>query len=185
MTDAEENRQSVTPTNSPILPTGTAAAVPKATTLGTRLDLASPQYAEKARPVAPLAGVYTPSEPNPPMPEDPNQALMCSFQKMIEATMALVYKRLDDIKHPSITNAYQPPPGASKWIDYEDEEADPRHIASELEYADLDPQNAAANREADHCSNIEHVYHILEAGQCEQLELAEQAHLDHKADVKY
>jgi hypothetical protein len=105
MTDAEEDRHSVTPTNSPILPTGAAAAVPKATTLGTGLDLASPQHAEKARPVAPLARVYTPFEPNPPLPEDPNQALMRSFQKMIEATMAPVYKRLDAIERP-IANPY-------------------------------------------------------------------------------
>jgi hypothetical protein len=54
-----------------------------------------------------------------------------------------------------------------------------------LEYADLDPQDAAANREADRLGDIEHAYHISEAGQREQLELAEQAHLDYKADVKY
>ena len=72
MTDAEEDRHSVTPTNSPILLTGAAVAVPKATMLGTGLDLASPQHVEKAQPAAPLAGVYTPSKPNPPLPEDPN-----------------------------------------------------------------------------------------------------------------
>ena len=43
----------------------------------------------------------------------------------------------------------------------------------------------AANWEADRCSNKEHAYHISEAGQCEQLKLIEQAHLDHKANVKY
>jgi hypothetical protein len=144
MMDAEEDRHSVTPTNSPILPTGAAVAVPKATMLGTGLDLVSPQHAEKARPVAPLAGVYTPSEPNPPLLKDPNQALMRSFQKMIEAMMALVYKRLDAIEH-LIANPYQPPTGAAKWVNYEDEEANPRHAASELEYADLDPQDAATN----------------------------------------
>jgi len=41
MTDAEEDKE-ITPTNSSILPTGAAVAVPKATTLGTGLDLASP-----------------------------------------------------------------------------------------------------------------------------------------------
>jgi hypothetical protein len=70
MTDAEEDRHSVTPTNSPILLTGAAVAVPKATTLGTGLDLASPQHVEKAWPAAPLARVYTPFKPNPPLPED-------------------------------------------------------------------------------------------------------------------
>ena len=42
-------------------PTGATVAVPKATTLGTGLDQASPQYAEKAQPITPLAGASTPS----------------------------------------------------------------------------------------------------------------------------
>jgi len=72
ITDVEEVN-SLTPTaNIPIIPTDAAVAVPKATMLGTRLDLVLPQHAEKAQPVAPLAGVYTLSEPNPPLPEDPN-----------------------------------------------------------------------------------------------------------------
>ena len=55
----------------------------------------------------------------------------------------------------------------------------------ELEYTDLDPQDAAANHEADHLGDIEHTYHISEAGQHEQLELTEQACLNHEANVKY
>ena len=73
----------------------------------------------------------------------------------------------------------------AKWVDYEDEEADPRHAANELEYADLDPQDTTTNREANRLGDIEHAYHISEAGQREQLELAEQARLDHEANIKY
>ena len=72
MTDTEE-ANSLTPTaDIPIILIDAAVAAPKATTLGTRLDLVSPQHVEKAQPVAPLAGVYIPSEPNPPLPKDLN-----------------------------------------------------------------------------------------------------------------
>jgi hypothetical protein len=143
MTDVEEDKE-ITPTNSPILPTGAAVAVPKATMLGTGLDLASPQHAEKAQPVTPLAGVYTPSVPQPPPPEDPNQVLMRAFQRMLEDTMNPVYKRLDAIECP-LTNAYQPPSNAAKWVDYEDTEDPTPYKEMELEYTDLSPKDAAAN----------------------------------------
>jgi hypothetical protein len=104
MTDAKEDKE-VTPTNSPTLLTGAAIVVPKVTMLGTGLDQVSPRHAEKAQPETPLAGVYTPSEPQPPPPEDPNQALLHSFQHMLEATMNPVYKQLDTMEHP-LTNAY-------------------------------------------------------------------------------
>ena len=87
--------------------------------------------------------------------------------------MVPVYKRLDTIEHPSIANPYQPPPGAAKWVNYKEEEVNPQHVASKLEYADLDLQDIAANQEADHLGNIKHANHILEVGQCEQLKLAE------------
>jgi hypothetical protein len=63
---------------------------------------------------------------------------------MLKDTMNPVYKRLDAIERP-IANPYQPPPGAAKWVNYKDEEADPQHAASELKYTDLDPQDTAAN----------------------------------------
>ena len=88
--------------------------------------------------------------------------------------MVPVYKRLDAIEHPLINNPYQPPLGATKWLDYEKGEVDPQYVDNEkLEYADLDLQDAAANWEADHYSDKEHAYHISEAGQHEQLKLAE------------
>ena len=100
--------------------------------------------------------------------------LMRSFQKMIEATITPVYKRLDAIECPLIANSYQPPPGATKWVDYEMGEVDPQYVDNvELEYADLDLQDAAATKEANCLSDIKHAYHILEAGQHKQLELAE------------
>jgi len=129
MTEVEETN-SLTPTaDIPIILTDAAVAVPKATMLGTRLDLASPQHAEKAQPAAPLAGVYTPSKPNPPLSEDPNQVLMHLFQRMIKATLGPVYKRLDAIERP-IANPYQPPPGAAKWLNYE--EGEEPHILMNL-----------------------------------------------------
>ena len=70
MTDTKEVNSPTPTTNIPIIPTDAAVAVPKVTTLGTRLDLASPQHVEKAWPAAPLARVYTPFKPNPPLPED-------------------------------------------------------------------------------------------------------------------
>ena len=79
--------------------------------------------------------------------------LMRSFQKMLEATMVLVYKRLDAIEHLTITNPYQPPPSTAKWLNYEEGEIDPCHIdidTDKLKYADLEPQDMAANREANH-----------------------------------
>jgi hypothetical protein len=180
MTDAEEDKE-ITPTNSPTLLTGAAVVVPKVTTLGTGLDPASPWHAEKAQPITPLAGVYTPSVLQPPPPEDPNQALLRSFQHMLEATMNPVYKQLDTIERP-ITNAYQPPPNAATWVDYEDQDDGLHH---QLEYTDLDPQDAATNRAADALGDLEHAHFIFEEGQQEQAEFAEQAHLDHEADVKY
>jgi hypothetical protein len=79
MIDVEE-ANSLTPTaNIPIILTDAAVALPRVTILGTRLDLALPQHAEKAWLVASLAGVYTPSNPNPPLLKDPNQVLICSF----------------------------------------------------------------------------------------------------------
>jgi hypothetical protein len=74
--EPEDGNSSSTPTADPIplpgkqttpsawsvsQPTGAAAAIPKATTLRTGLDQVSPQHAEKAQPVTPLAGVSTPS----------------------------------------------------------------------------------------------------------------------------
>jgi hypothetical protein len=162
MTDTEEDKE-VTPTNSPILPTGAAIVVPKATTLGTGLDQASPRHAEKAQPVTPLAGAYTPSKPQPPPPEDPNQALLCSFQRMLKATMNPVYKRLDAIERP-LTNAYQPPPNAAKWVDYDQIEDSTPYKEMELEYTDLDPQDVTANEAANACSDAEHAHFISEAG---------------------
>jgi hypothetical protein len=72
MTDIEEANSPTPIADIPIIPTDATVAVPKVTMLGTRLDLASLQHVEKAQPVVPLARVYTPSEPNPPLPEDPN-----------------------------------------------------------------------------------------------------------------
>jgi hypothetical protein len=59
MTDVKE-ANSLTPTaDIPIILTDTSVAVPKVTTLETRLDLALPWHVEKAQLVAPLAKVYT------------------------------------------------------------------------------------------------------------------------------
>jgi len=183
MSEAEEDRE-ITPTNSPILPTGAAAAVPKATTLGTGLDLVSPRHAEKAQPITPLAGVYTPSVIQPPPPADPNQALMRAFQRMLKDTMNPVYKRLDAIERP-LTNAYQPPPNAAKWVDYEETEDHTPYKEMELEYTDLSPEDTAANNAANARSDTEHAHFISEEGQRELAEFNEQARLDHEADVKY
>jgi len=38
--------------------------------------------------------------------------------------MVPVYQRLDTIEHLLIDNPYQPPLGATKWLDYEEEEVD-------------------------------------------------------------
>jgi hypothetical protein len=103
---------------------------------------------------------------------------------MLEATMNPVYKRLDAIEHP-LTNAYQPPPNAAKWVDYDQIEDSTPYKEMELEYTDLDPQDVADNEAANAHSDAEHAHFILEAGQWEQAELAEQARLDHEEDVKY
>jgi hypothetical protein len=150
----------------------------------TGLDLVSPQHAEKAQPITPLAGVYTPSVIQPPPPADPNQVLMRAFQRMLEDTMNPVYKRLDAIEHP-LTNAYQPPPNVAKWVEYEDVEDHTPNREMELEYTDLDPKDVAANNAANALSDAEHAHFISEEGQCERAEFEEQARLDHEADVKY
>jgi hypothetical protein len=124
ITDIEEANSRTPTANIPIIPIDAAVAVPKATMLGTRLDLVSPQHGEKAWLVASLARVYTSSKLNPPLLEDLNQALICSFQKLLKATMVLVYQRLDTIECPSIDNPYQPPLGATKWLNYEEGEVD-------------------------------------------------------------
>jgi hypothetical protein len=162
MSEAEEDKE-ITPTNSPILPTGAAVAVPKVTTLGTGLDLVSPQHAEKAQPITPLARVYTPSVIQPPPPADPNQVLMRAFQHMLEDTMNPVYKRLDAIERP-LTNAYQPPPNVAKWVEYEDVEDHTPNREMELEYTDLDPKDIAANDAANALSDAEHAHFISEEG---------------------
>ena len=183
MSEAEEDKE-IMPPNSPILPTGAAAVVPKVTTLGTRLDLASPQHAEKAQPVTPLAGVYTPSIVQPPPPADPNQALMRAFQRMLEDTMNPVYKRLDAIERP-LTNAYQPPSNMAKWVDYKETVDLAPYKEMELEYTDLSPEDATANDAANARSDAEHAHFISEEGQRELAEFNEQARLDYEADVKY
>jgi hypothetical protein len=92
MLGAEDGNSTTPTTDIPIAPTDATVVVPKATMLGTGLDLASPQYAEKARPAAPLAGVYTPSElAPPPMPAASDSAAL------LQAIMAHLDKKIDPL----------------------------------------------------------------------------------------
>jgi hypothetical protein len=109
---------------------------------------------------------------------------MRAFQRMLKDTMNPVYKRLDAIERP-LTNAYQPPPNAAKWVDYEETEDHTPYKEMELEYTDLSPEDTAANNAANARSDAEHAHFISEEGQRELAEFNEQARLDHEADVKY
>ena len=94
MLEAEDSNSTTPTADIPIAPTDATVVVPKATMLGTRLDLASPQYVEKAQPAAPLARVYTPSElAPPPTPAASNSAAL------LQAIMVHLDKKIDPLTH--------------------------------------------------------------------------------------
>ena len=115
--EPEDGNSSSTPTTDPIpLPqmtpsawsssqsTDAAVVVPKATMLGTGLDQVSPQHAEKAQPVTPLAGVYTPSVPQP-QPDDLLSKLAALLQP-IQADIRDMKTRVTKIKLGDFTTQY-------------------------------------------------------------------------------
>jgi hypothetical protein len=99
--EPEDGNSSSTPTADPIpLPqtmpsawsssqsTDAAVAVPKATMLGTGLDLVSPRHAEKAQPITPLAGAYTPSVPQPQPTPGPADDLFSKLAALLQPIQA-------------------------------------------------------------------------------------------------
>jgi hypothetical protein len=99
--EPDDGNSSSTPTADPILLpqtmpsvwsssqlSDTAVVVPKVTTLGTGLDLASPQHAEKAQPITPLAGVYTPSAPQPQPAPAPVDNLFSKLATLLQPIQA-------------------------------------------------------------------------------------------------